>query len=41
MYLASGLFSKDLFPANPTIVIDEINPRLEDRQTDASISKTR
>jgi hypothetical protein len=40
MYLASGLFSEDLFPANPAILIDEINPRLEDRQTDASMSKS-
>ena len=34
-YLATGFFTKDLFSANPTIIIDEVNPILQDLQTSA------
>ena len=29
-YLATGLFAKNLFSANPTIIINEVNPILQD-----------
>ena len=32
-YLATGFFTKNLFSANPTIIIDKLDPILQDFET--------